>query len=201
MAFVQAMVAAYMTRGLDPSHALSAAQIAPDSVADPAARITAVQMEAVSEAAMRELDDEALGCFRRALPWGSYGMLARASLSAPTLGVALKRWCRHHALLTDDVALALHTEGDTARLVLTADRRPGALTEFCAVSVLRNVLGLACWLVDSRCKAHAFPTWRQRTWTPTACCSTARPSSTSPTPRCTWMPATSFCRSGATKPP
>lgn len=150
MAFVQAMVAAYAAKGLNPSPALSAAQIAPNSVTDLSARITAHQMEAVSEAAMRELDDEALGCFRRALPWGSYGMLARASLSAPTLGVALKRWCRHHALLTDDVTLALHTEGDMARLVLTADRQPGALTEFCTVSVLRNVLGLACWLVDSR---------------------------------------------------
>ena len=150
MAFVQAMVTAYAARGLDPSSALNVAQIAPGSVANPTARITAHQMEAVSEAAMRELDDEALGCFRRALPWGSYGMLARASLSAPTLGVALKRWCRHHALLTDDVSLALHTEGETARLVLTPAGNPHALTEFCAVSVLRNVLGLACWLVDSR---------------------------------------------------
>jgi AraC-like DNA-binding protein len=144
------MVMAYTSRNLDPTRALRSAQIAPDSVIDPNVRITALQMETVSEAAMRELDDEALGCFRRTLPWGSYGMLARASLSAPTLGVALKRWCRHHALLTDDVALTLHTEGDTARLVLTANRNPDALTEFCVVSVLRNVLGLACWLVDSR---------------------------------------------------
>ena len=150
MAFVQAMVSAYAARGMNPFAALRLAQIAPETVTDPAARITALQMETVSEAAMRELDDEALGCFQRALPWGSYGMLARASLSAPTLGVALKRWCRHHALLTDDVALALHTEGDTARLVLSTDRHPGALTEFCVVSVLRNLLGLACWLVDSR---------------------------------------------------
>ena len=144
------MVAAYAARDMDPGRALSAAQIAPGSVNDPAARISAAQMEAVSGAAMRELDDEGLGCFRRALPWGSYGMLARASLSAPTLGVALKRWCRHHALLTDDVALALRTEGDTARLMLTAHHNPTALTEFCVVSLLRNVLGLACWLVDSR---------------------------------------------------
>src|SRR3990167_346259 len=63
---------------------------------------------------MRELDDEALGWFARPLPWGSYGMLARASLSAPTLGAALKRWCRHHGLLTPDVTLAVTTSGDVA---------------------------------------------------------------------------------------
>jgi len=150
MAFVRAMVSAYQARGLDPSAALALAQIAPASVNDPSARISAAQMEVVSEAAMRELDDEALGCFRRALPWGSYGMLARASLSAPTLGLALKRWCRHHQLLTGDVSLAVHTEGDSAHLVLSAEGAPEALTEFCVVSVLRNLLGFACWLVDSR---------------------------------------------------
>ena len=159
MSFVQAMVSAYRARGLDPARALALAQIAPEAVQDSAARITAAQMEAVSDAAMRELNDEALGCFRRALPWGSYGMLARASLSAPTLGVALKRWCRHHSLLTDDVALAVHAEGESAQLVLSVHRNPLALSEFCVVSVLRNVLGLACWLVDSRIPLQAahFP--------------------------------------------
>lgn len=54
-------------------------------------------MEVLSATAMQELDDESLGAFRRKLPWGSYGMLARASLTSPDLAVALKRWCRHHA--------------------------------------------------------------------------------------------------------
>ena len=150
MAFVRAMVAAYRGRGMDPAGALEMAQIPPQKVEQPDARITAAQMEAVSEAAMRELDDEGLGCFSRPLPWGSYGMLARASLSAPSLGMALKRWCRHHGLITDDVALSLETMGERARLVLRPHRRPGPLTEFCVVSVLRNIHGLASWYVDSR---------------------------------------------------
>ncbi|MGV3725444.1 AraC family transcriptional regulator, partial [Hydrogenophaga sp.] len=150
MAFVRAMVLAYAARGMDPAPALRLAQIAPEEVSQPRARITAAQMEAVSDAAMRELDDEALGCFSRPLPWGSYGMLARASLSAPTLGTALKRWCRHHGLITDDVALSLETAGDSARLVMRAHRRPAALTEFCVVSVLRNIHGLAAWFIQSR---------------------------------------------------
>jgi AraC-like DNA-binding protein len=150
MAFVQAMVAAYRVRGISPEQALHKAQIAPESVSQTATRITAAQMEAISDAAMRELDDEALGCFRRALPWGSYGMLARASLSAPTLGIALKRWCRHHGLLTDDIALSVETDGSIASIHMAAHHHPAALTEFCVVSVLRNILGLACWLVDSR---------------------------------------------------
>ena len=110
-------------------------------------------MERICSIAMQELDDEALGWFSRRLPWGSYGMLARASLSAPTLGVALKRWCRHHGLIADDIALKVEVAGDTATVSVTEKSGfgdLGALREFCLVSVLRNILGVACWLIDSR---------------------------------------------------
>lgn len=188
MAFVQAMAAAFARYGKDPSNALRAAQIAPSALNDADARITAWQMERLSEAAMRELDDEALGWFSRRLPWGSYGMLARASISAPTLQVALSRWCRHHGLIAPDITLSLSTAGDSACITLTENdlreggvagvfaqvkeepekragdteqklqppctpqpiRIPEPFREFCMVSVLRNVLGVACWLIDSR---------------------------------------------------
>lgn len=156
MAFVRAIVHALARQSRSPEDALVAAQIAPSDLHREGARITALQMEWLSAAAMQALDDEALGWFSRPLPWGSYGLLARASLSAPTLGVALKRWCRHHGLLTRDIGLAVVTQGDEARIVLTEHRPPGgpeggdALREFCFVSVLRNVHGLACWFVDSR---------------------------------------------------
>ena len=103
MAFVNAVMLAYDRYGIDPRQALRAAQITPKSLNDPQMCITSAQMETLCNAAMRELDDEALGWFSRKLPWGSYGMLCRASLGAPTLGVAIKRWCRHHRLLTNDI--------------------------------------------------------------------------------------------------
>ncbi|MDP1270813.1 AraC family transcriptional regulator ligand-binding domain-containing protein, partial [Klebsiella pneumoniae] len=81
---------------MDPANALRHAQIDAAALDDPGARVTAAQMEVMSGHAMQELDDEALGWFSRRLPWGCYGMLCRASLTAPTLEVALKRWCRHH---------------------------------------------------------------------------------------------------------
>ncbi len=150
MAFVQAIVQAYADRGMPADGALRKAQIAPQSVQDTYARITAMQMEALSDAAMRELDDEALGWFGRRLPWGSYGMLARASISSGTLGLALTRWCRHHGLLADDIRLSVQTQGDTAELVITEQRALGSMREFCLVSVLRNIHGLASWLIDAR---------------------------------------------------
>ena len=150
VAFIQAIVKAYECRGMDPGRALQAAQITPSVLSSPDARVTALQMEWMSAAAMRELDDEALGWFSRRLPWGSYGMLVRASLTAPNLSVALQRWGRHHGLLTEDISVALHTQDGLAHLSLTEHRDLGTLQEFCVVSVLRNALGVACWLTDSR---------------------------------------------------
>lgn len=150
VAFVNAIVEAYKRRNIDPSSALEKSQIEPKILNNASARITALQMEAVSGLAMRELDDEALGWFNRRLPWGSYGMLVRASLSAPTLGVAMQRWCRHHGLLTDTIAITLTQNEGLAYLKIEERSDLGALREFCIVSVLRNALGVACWLSDSR---------------------------------------------------
>ena len=86
-------------------------------------------------------------------------MLARASQGAPTLGVALTRWCRHHGLLTGDVQLHLTVRGERASVRLTDQLPTAAPREFALLSLLRNVHGLACWWVDSRIPLQAaeFP--------------------------------------------
>ena len=160
MAFVQAIVRGYARYGRDPAEALRQAQIAPRDVGRSDARVTAAQFEALSSHAMQELDDEALGWFSRRLPWGSYGLLCRASLGAPDLGVAIKRWCRHHRLLTDDILLALERQPDGTATVTIEERRDlGMFREFCLVSTLRFLHGFACWAIDSRISLReaAFP--------------------------------------------
>ena len=151
IAFVRAIVAAYGRYGVDASNALRQARITPRQLQEPRARITAAQFEALSAYAMQELDDEALGWFSRRLPWGSYGLLCRASVTAPSLGVALRRWCRHHRLLSDDVLLHLDETGDAATLWLEERRAPAdPVRELCLVTLLRYVHGFASWAIDSR---------------------------------------------------
>lgn len=158
MAFVRAMVTASHRAAHDPRYALLAAGISDRDLSKPEGRITAAQMRQLSEQLMRELDDEALGWFSRPLPWGSYGLLARASISAPNLGIAMKRWCRHHSLLTSDIRLEVqpidpsNTAQTAIRLIETAPPPwlTGETREFCHVSLLRNLLGLSSWLIDSK---------------------------------------------------
>ncbi|TFZ00014.1 AraC family transcriptional regulator [Ramlibacter rhizophilus] len=159
MAYARTIAQAFRRRGLDPAAALEAAQITPPVFQDPGACISARQMELLSGAAMQALDDEALGAFSRRLPWGSYGMLARASITAPELGLALRRWCRHHALLTDDLRLHLELAGESARLDIEEGPAHRCLApdarELSLVHLLRNVHGLACWFIDSRIPLQA----------------------------------------------
>jgi AraC-like DNA-binding protein len=150
IAFIQAIAAAYARRGMSMDEALAKAQIEPSLLLQNNARVTAMQMELISGIAMQALDDEGLGWFSRRLPWGSYGLLVRASLTSATLGLALTRWCRHHGLLTDDIHLHLSERDGVATLQLDEVRDLGEFQEFCVVSVLRNALGVACWLTDSR---------------------------------------------------
>ena len=149
MAFARSIEAAFERQGQNPAAALKLAQITPLQLKAPNARITARQLEVLSGAAMQALDDEALGAFSRRLPWGSYGMLARASLTSANLGIALRRWCRHHALLADDILLCLRVSGSLATISIE-ERVPARVSEFGLVHVLRNIHGLACWYVDSR---------------------------------------------------
>ena len=149
MAFARSIVEAYKRHGQSPLYALMLAQITPTQLSEPTGHITARQMETLSGTAMQALGDEALGAFSRRLPWGSYGMLARASITSPNLGIALKRWCRHHALLADDIVLRVSTSGDSAAISVD-EKVPGHVGEFGLVHILRNIHGLACWYVDSR---------------------------------------------------
>ncbi len=150
IAFIQAMIQAYQYYGVNPANALCIAQITPQQLNNPHSRVTAAQMEMMSAVAMQELDDEALGWFSRRLPWGTYGMLCRASLTASNLGIALKRWCRHHSLLTDDILLSLHLAPQSATLTIELKQVPTALQEFCLVTNFRYTLSYACWLIDSK---------------------------------------------------
>ncbi|MCP3466423.1 AraC family transcriptional regulator [Bradyrhizobium sp. CCGUVB23] len=158
-AFVRGVVAAYARYGRDAAEALARSQVPADLLRSADGRVTAAQFEALAGHAMRELDDEALGWFSRRLPWGTYGMLCRASITAPNLEVALKRWCRHHRILTEEVLFELSVDRDTAVIRLREQRDLGPLREFCLVTLLRYVLGFSCWAVDSAIalRAAEFP--------------------------------------------
>lgn len=151
IAFVKTILLAYQRYGVSPDRVLASAQIAPALLDSPQATITAAQLEIFTAGAMRELDDETLGWFSRKLPWGTYGMLCRASLGSADLGQALKRWFHHHGLLTRDIEISLSIQDKRIATVQIEEHRDfGPMRELCLLTYLRFVHGYACWAVDSR---------------------------------------------------
>lgn len=151
--FGQAIVHAYRKYGMDSVRALKHANIAPGRMPSNKARIPMEQYLSLAGFAMRELNDEALGWFSRRLPWGVHSLLIRGSLSAPDLGVALKRRIRHHNLFVDDVKLVLVVDGQIASLrIHEVDKtwEHESLRRVCPFLLLAGILGSGCWMVDSR---------------------------------------------------
>ena len=71
-------------------------------------------------------------------------------LPSANLRVALIRWCRNYGFLQDDIRLELKEDGGIARLEVHEHSDLSEQREFCLVSTLRNILGYACWLIDSQ---------------------------------------------------
>ena len=207
-----------MRYGKDPSRALEMAQIPPTfPAANECPHHRLADGAPLRDAAMRELDDEALGWFSRRLPWGSYGMLVRASISRPHPARGPEPLVPPPRPDCPDITLTLSTAGDTASITLTENATghrahghgafaqvkeepakragdteqkpchwyappipdPGPFREFCMVSVLRNVLGVACWLIDSRIalKGARLSVRAPPTRTPMPCCLAGPPAS------------------------
>jgi len=104
IAFVQTSCGPTRNTTWDPLEALRLARIVPSDLRRAETLITTAQLETFTQLAMRQLDDEALGWFCRKLPWGSYGMLCRASLTAPDL-VSLSNAGAASPPLNDDILL------------------------------------------------------------------------------------------------
>ena len=62
----------------------------------------------------------------------------------------MKRWRRHHRILTEDVLFRLDVANGVAAWSIEERRDLGPYREFCLVTLMRYVLGFACWSIDSR---------------------------------------------------
>lgn len=91
--------------------------------------------------------DEAFGLFARPMPPGSFELLCRAVLAAPTLAEALDRIGRFLAVLLPDVHVTVARRGDRAELSIRELTPLGRGRTFALEWLLRLVHGLACWLV------------------------------------------------------
>lgn len=164
MGFVTGMLAGMARAGCDPAPLLAAAGIAPDRLADPAARIPLAGYAELYNRVALALDDEAFGLFSAPLRCGSFEFLAYSVVSARSLGEALQRLSRFLRVLLPDMTVSVERHGNHAWLRI-AETSPLAPTRadpgrvFAFEWLLRLIHGLACWLAGRglALDAVAFP--------------------------------------------
>ena len=160
-------------RALDDNQradALAQADIAPQCVTEPAARVPAAAFARLWMAVARLLDDEFFGLDARRMKVGTFAMLCHALAGQATVGAALQQAVRGFGLFFDDIGASLRVAGGTATLTLSnriaASRQDADALDarrFADETLLVMLHGLLCWLAGRRVPltrldwAHAEP--------------------------------------------
>jgi AraC-like DNA-binding protein len=121
-----------------------------------AARVTAGQYVALFSAVQESLDDDCLGLLSRPLRRGSFVLMARATLGAPTLEAALRRLTDAFDLLQDDVQVSAESQGDLGGFALSFRTTGTPHHNFCHELLLRVFWRLLVWLNGGRLAPRRF---------------------------------------------
>lgn len=113
-------------------------------------RVLPVQFASLMQALWRQRGDEFMGFTKQPMRVGSFPLMMHSVLSANTLGDALRYGCHFYHVLTDDVRLSLHSDGQHAMLRL-ALKRPDLDTDHVLTeTILLSWYRFASWLINRR---------------------------------------------------
>lgn len=156
VAFVHGLLSGVIARGDAVEMYLADAGIAPELLAEPGARVTADQFVALFRSLNDRRDDALLGLLSRPLRRGSFAMIVRAGVSAPSLDLALARAAHAFNLLQDDLTVEPVREGALAgaALCFTDPARPWP--PFLHELLLRVFWRLLAWFAGGRLPAARF---------------------------------------------
>ena len=148
MALVHEALHSARERGLDLTMALANADIDPQLLNAPKARVSATSFARLWVEIADLLDDEFFGIDTHPMRRGSFKLMCHALLDCSTLGQALQRMLSFLRLVLDDIHGELQVEGDQAFIVV---HDQGVLRRLFAYGTwFILVHGLSCWLVNQR---------------------------------------------------
>lgn len=156
IALVHGMLSGIRARGEAVDAYLTAADVAPELLEQASARVTAEQYIALFQLLIDSRNDEALGFLSRPLRRGSFALIAREGVGAPTLESALRRMTRTFSLLQDDVVLKPVRNKEAAGIELRLCNSSDVHPEFLHNLLLRVSWRLLAWLIDARLPVTAF---------------------------------------------
>lgn len=156
MAFVHGLLSGVTARGEPIDVYLADAGIAAGLLGEPGARVTAEQYVALFRSLNERLGDAMLGFLSRPLRRGSFAMIVRAGVSAPTLDIALGRTTNAFNVLQDDLEIVPVREGALAGASLRFNDSSRRWPHFLHELLLRVFWRLMAWLAGGRLPAARF---------------------------------------------
>lgn len=150
IALVHSMLQGVRARGLPEDVFLGDAGISPELLAQSGSRVTAVQYVALFKSLVDRLDDDVLGLQSRHVRRGSFALIARSAISAPTLDVAMRRMTRTYVLLQDDVVIDIAREGALVGIALGFRSASATWPNFLHELLLRVFWRLLAWLAGGK---------------------------------------------------
>lgn len=125
--------------------------ISPALLGRPSARVTVEQFAQLYRQLAGALDDETPGFFSRPLRSGTLKFLCLAMLDAPSLRVALYRFCWFFRLLLDDIRFEMEElEAGGLRIAVAEHADLGPQRELVLELMLLLLQGIASWLIDRK---------------------------------------------------
>lgn len=119
-------------------------------LADPGARITAKQYGLLLRQSIEALNDECIGFLSHPMRPGSFALVIRSALGAPTLEIAMRRAAHTFRLLQHDVALHCAREGALAGFMLQFARDDVARRHIAHDMLMRVFWHMLAWLTGKR---------------------------------------------------
>lgn len=132
------------------SEAVARAGIAPALLARPSARVTVEQFAVFYRALVVQMDDETPGLFSRPLRGGTLKFLCLGLMGAPSLRVALHRFCCFFRLMLDDLAFRMTACEGVEGIVIEERRDLGAQRALILELMLLLIQGIASWMAERR---------------------------------------------------
>lgn len=156
MAFVHGMLAGVKAGGQPFDAFLADANIAPELLRQPGARVTSDQYVALFRSLARRLDDDFLGFLSRPLKRGSFALIARSAVGAATLEAAMAQVFETFRLLQDDLVLETVRRGDLVAVALRFHAPGAPRPPFLDELLLRTFWRLLAWMAGGRLPAARF---------------------------------------------
>jgi len=148
--FVKALLARFLDQPQRVAELLQGAGFSERSLDELGERVAPRPLAQLWLAVTRELGDEFFGFDSHGMPVGSFALICRGLIQAPTVGKALGLSLEYFALFLRDVHAQVQVRGKRVAVVMSTDTRDPYLQAVVTETYLILIVGLMCWLAGRR---------------------------------------------------